>query len=44
MIVTNTGMQVGIYFDENEKVFDKYNAIIGATDYSIVTTKAARGQ
>lgn len=42
MIVTNTGMQVGIYFDENEKVFDKYNAIIGATDYSIVTTKAAK--
>lgn len=42
MVVEKTGMQVGIFFDENERAFDNYNAIIGATDYSLVTTRAAK--
>lgn len=42
MIVEKKGKQVGVFFDENEYVFDGYKAIIGATDYSIVTTRAAK--
>lgn len=41
-IVEKTGIHVGVYFDENEKVFDDYTAIIAATDYSLVTTRAAK--
>ncbi|MCP1108767.1 leucyl aminopeptidase (aminopeptidase T) [Lachnospiraceae bacterium PF1-21] len=42
MIVERTGKQVGVFFDEQEDIFRGYKAIIGATDYSIVTTKAAK--
>ncbi|MCR4956663.1 MAG: aminopeptidase [Lachnospiraceae bacterium] len=42
MMLEETGRHVGVYFDENENVFDSYTAIIAATDYSLVTTKAAR--
>lgn len=42
MIMKNAGKQVGVYFDENEMIFDDYNAIIGATDYSLVTTRATK--
>lgn len=42
MIMEKTGMQVGVFFDENETIFDGYTAIIGATDYSLVTTHAAK--
>lgn len=42
MIVENKGRHVGVLFDENETLFDGYTAIIGATDYSIVTTKATK--
>lgn len=42
MIVEKKGMKVGVFFDRNEKVFDGYKAVIGATDYSLVTTKAAK--
>lgn len=42
MIVENTGMKVGVFFDEHADVFDEYSVIIGATDYSLVTTKAAK--
>lgn len=42
MIVEKKGKQVGVFFDENETVFDGYKAVIGAADYSIVTTKAAK--
>ncbi len=42
MIVEKKGMQVGMYFDENENIFDAYQAIIGATDYSLVTTRAVK--
>ncbi|MEG0077628.1 aminopeptidase [Anaerorhabdus sp.] len=41
MLVKDEGKYVGVFFDENEKIFDVYDAIIGATDYSIVTTKSA---
>lgn len=41
MVVRESGIHVGVYFDENDKVFDDYSVIIGATDYSIVTTRAA---
>lgn len=42
MLVEKKGIKVGMYFDQNEKVFDGYKAIIGATDYSLVTTLAAK--
>lgn len=42
MLVEKKGKQVGVFFDKNEKVFDGYHAIIGATDYSLVTTRAAK--
>lgn len=42
MLVENSGMQVGVFFDENEKVFDGFDAVIGACEYSLVTTKAAK--
>lgn len=42
MIVEKAGIQVGVYFDENENIFDGYTAIIGATDYSLITTRAAK--
>ncbi|MEG0107700.1 MAG: peptidase [Lachnospiraceae bacterium] len=42
MIVEKKGIQVGVFFDKNEKVFDGYKAIIGATNYSLVTTLAAK--
>ena len=42
MIVEKAGIQVGVFFDENENIFDGYTAIIGATDYSLITTRAAK--
>lgn len=42
MITENTGMKVGVFFDENEDIFDGYSVIIGATDYSLVTTRATK--
>lgn len=42
MIMEKAGRTVGVLFDENETLFDGYTAIIGATDYSIVTTKATK--
>lgn len=42
MIVEKAGIQVGVFFDENEEIFDGYTAIIGATDYSLITTRAAK--
>lgn len=42
MKVKKAGIHVGVYFDENEKVFDDYDIIIGATDYSLITTKATK--
>ena len=37
-----SGKLVGIYFDENPDAFSDYDVIIGATDYSLVTTLAAK--
>lgn len=40
MLVETDGKHVGTYFDEHPNVFDPFDIVIGATDYSIVTTKA----
>lgn len=42
MVVEKEGIQVGMFFDENTTIFDGYDAIIGATDYSLITTHAAK--
>src|SRR5699024_6138784 len=42
MFMQEAGIHVGEFFDENEKAFDGYNIIIGATDYSLVTTRATK--
>lgn len=42
LTVEDKGRHVGMFFDENEEVFDLYTAIIAATEYSLVTTKAAK--
>lgn len=42
LIVDKSGRHVGVFFDANEDVFDPYTAIIAATEYSLVTTKAAK--
>ena len=44
MIVEDVGKNVGIYFDKNEDAFDGYSAIIAATEYSLVTTLAAKAR
>lgn len=42
LVVENTGRHVGVFFDANEEIFDPYTAVIAATEYSLVTTKAAK--
>lgn len=42
LVVEDKGRHVGVFFDLNEDVFDPYTAIIAATEYSLVTTKAAK--
>lgn len=42
LVVEETGRHVGVFFDINEEIFDPYTAVIAATDYSLVTTKAAK--
>lgn len=39
--VEQEGLHVGDYFDEHPDIFLPYDIIIGAADYSIITTKAA---
>ncbi|MCI2154025.1 MAG: hypothetical protein LKK26_04695 [Solobacterium sp.] len=41
MFVEQEGIHVGDYFDENPNIFIPYDVIVGASDYSILTTKAA---
>lgn len=41
LLVKQEGIHVGEYFDENPDIFHPYDVIIGASDYSIITTKAA---
>ena len=42
MVMEEKGKKVSEFFDEKETIFDDYNVIVGAADYSIVTTKAAK--
>ena len=42
MITEKDGKLVGIYFDSNPYIFAGYDCIIGAADYSLVTTAAAK--
>lgn len=42
MMVEDLGSKVGVYFDEHVNALDDYNVIVGATEYSIVTTKATK--
>lgn len=42
LIVENKGRYAGVFFDENEDIFAPYTAVIAATEYSLVTTKAAK--
>lgn len=42
LFVEKEGIQVSTLFDAHETVFDPYQAIIGATDYSLVTTLAVK--
>lgn len=42
MVVEKHGIQIGVFFDQHEDVFDEYQAVIGAADYSLVTTRAAK--
>lgn len=42
MIVEKTGMKIGVFFDQHEDIFANYHVIIGVTNYSLVTTKAAK--
>lgn len=42
LLVENKGRYEGMFFDDNETVFDSYTAIIAATEYSLVTTRAAK--
>jgi leucyl aminopeptidase (aminopeptidase T) len=42
LTVEDTGIHIGVFFDINENIFDPYTAIIAATDYSLVTTKATK--
>ena len=42
LVVEKTGIHVGVFFDDNEEAFDPYSVVIAATEYSLVTTKAAK--
>lgn len=42
MMLDEMSMHVGSYFDTRETAFAPYNAIIGATEYSLITTKAVK--
>ena len=42
MVTEKDGKLVGLYFDSNPHIFTGYDYVIGATDYSLVTTIAAK--
>lgn len=42
MSFPEVGGKIGNYFEENETSFDSYEVILGATTYSLVTTKAVK--
>ena len=41
LFVEQEGIHVGDYFDMNPQIFRPYDVIVGASDYSIITTRAA---
>ena len=42
MMLDDLHEQVGQYFDNREDAFDPYNAVIVATEYSLITTRAVK--
>ena len=42
LVLDELSMYVGTYFNEREDAFDAYDAIIGASEYSLITTKAVK--
>ena len=42
LIVERSGKHAGVFFDEHPQAFQGYTAVIAATEYSLVTTKAAK--
>lgn len=36
------GQHIGVFFDQHPHIFDSYNVVLAATEYSLVTTKAAQ--
>lgn len=42
LILDDLHEQVGQYFDDREDAFDPYDAVIGATEYSLITTRAVK--
>lgn len=42
LLLEELSMYVGAYFNERETAFDAYDAVIGATEYSLITTKAVK--
>lgn len=42
LLLDELSMHVGAYFNEREAAFDAYDVIIGAAEYSLITTKAVK--
>ena len=42
LLLDELSLYVGTYFNEREGAFDTYDVIIGATEYSLITTKAVK--
>ena len=42
LLLDELSMYVGAYFNERETAFDAYDVIIGAAEYSLITTKAVK--
>lgn len=42
LMLDELSLYVGTYFNDRENAFDAYDAIIGAAEYSLITTKAVK--
>lgn len=42
LMLDEMSMYVGLYFNEHIDAFDNYDAVIGAAEYSLITTKAVK--
>ncbi|MCI9124398.1 MAG: peptidase [Eubacterium sp.] len=42
LLLEELSIYVGVYFNDHEDAFDDYDAVIGATEYSLITTRAVR--